>query len=95
MPALRSNAGAPMKRVLRVLLALIAIVVIAAPLSVLGTLLLLPFWRWVEAATGIESIGHSGPAGWCYLATFLILAGGAALLLRLRVRGRPDRAAPL
>ena len=52
---------------------LVALTFVAALASiaagVVGALLLLPLWRWVEGATGIESIGHSGPAGWCYLAT--------------------------
>jgi hypothetical protein len=47
----------------------VALVSLAA--GVVGTLMLLPLWRWLEAATGIESIGHSGPAAWCYAATAL------------------------
>ena len=44
---------------------------VIAPLSVLVTILLSPLWRWVESEFGVESIGHSGPAGWCYLLVFL------------------------
>ncbi|RIX42439.1 MAG: hypothetical protein D3M94_18015, partial [Rhodocyclales bacterium GT-UBC] len=32
-----------------------------------------PLWGWFEAATGIESLGHSGPASWCYLFTYVAL----------------------
>jgi hypothetical protein len=53
------------------------------------TLLLLPLWRWVEATTGIESIGHSGPAGWCYLATSGVLLACWALV-RVRLMRRDD-----
>jgi hypothetical protein len=79
----------------RVLLFVLATVLIAAPLSILATFLLVPFWSWLEATTGIESIGHSGPAGWCYVAIFLLLVAGAALVLRLRSRGRQARGARL
>ena len=55
---------------------------VIAPLSVLITIVLAPLWRWLEAATGIEAIGHSGPAAWCYVLVFLAqsaLAGGMVL----------------
>jgi hypothetical protein len=44
---------------------------IAGPVSVFVTLLLTPLWRRVEATTGMESIGHSGPSGWCFVVTFV------------------------
>lgn len=62
--------------VLRLLLTL-AWVVPAGPVL---TLVLSPFWSWLEAATGLESIGHSGPAGWCFLATWAGLLALAWLL---------------
>ncbi|MEW5976772.1 MAG: hypothetical protein AB1898_13295 [Acidobacteriota bacterium] len=68
-----------MKLLTRVLLALVAIVLVAVPSSFLITILLLPLWSWVEASFGIESVGHSGPAEWCYALVFLVLMG--ALLL--------------
>jgi len=39
------------------------------------TLLLWPLWSWVEAVTGFESIGHSGPALWlwCFALTTVAL----------------------
>lgn len=55
---------------------------LVAPLSILLTILLAPLWRWLEGATGIESIGHSGPALWCYGAVFgasSALAAGTVL----------------
>ena len=59
-------------------LAVAGILVACLPLAALGTFALTPLWRWTESALGIESIGHSGPAGWCFLATYaacLALAG--------------------
>ena len=41
------------------------------PLGVIVTLALLPFWRWLEASYAVESVGHSGPAEWCYLVGIL------------------------
>lgn len=56
----------------RFLLSLL-IAVIALPVAVVGTFLLTPLWRWLEARTGIESIGHSGPADWCFVAIYLVI----------------------
>ncbi len=73
-----------MARPVRIFLGLLAIILISAPLSIVATILLFPFWSWLEAASGIESVGHSGPAEWCYMVVFLIVAGCAALLLPVR-----------
>ena len=63
----------------------LGVLVLSLPLGVLLTLLLLPLWRWLEGTVGIEAIGHSGPAAWCYgpaIAAFAVL--GLALLWRPR-----------
>jgi hypothetical protein len=44
-----------------------------------------PFWGWFEARTGIESLGHSGPADWCF-GLLLALAWTGVLLAFLRRR---------
>lgn len=67
---------------------LLSIAVIAVPLSIVTTILLFPFWSWLEAASGIESVGHSGPAEWCYATVFLTLAGSGAALVMFMRRGR-------
>ncbi len=70
-----------MRRPVRILLAFLAIFLISAPLSVLTTILLLPLWSW--ASFGIESVGHSGPAEWCYAVIYvLFIAIGALGVLR-------------
>ena len=76
-----------MSRPIGFALALLAAALVSAPLSVVATILLAPFWSWLEATTGIESVGHSGPAEWCYVATFLLLLIGAVLVLFGRRRG--------
>jgi hypothetical protein len=71
----------------RTILAALALIVLALALSPLVTLLLMPIWRWLEARSGLEAVGHSGPAGWCYLLVFVLLASGAASALILRRSG--------
>ena len=75
------------------MLALLALIALVLPLSAVVTILLLPFWSWLEASSGVEAVGHSGPAVWCYLLVFAVLAAGAApvLILRLRRKASPGR----
>jgi hypothetical protein len=81
-----------MRRLLRVALGMLAAAaVLALPLSAGITLLLLPLWSWLEATTGFESVGRSGPADWCFELVYgLLLGGGLAVLLwrSARRRGR-------
>ena len=49
------------------------ICLILAPIAIFATIILLPVWSWIESTLEIESIGHSGPAEWCYLASYLII----------------------
>lgn len=73
-----------MRQAIRVFLILLSVVVIAAPSSILITLLLSPFWSWLEASTGIESVGHSGPAEWCYATVFVVVTAAGALVVFIR-----------
>ena len=63
-----------------------AMLLASAPASILLTLLLLPFWRWLEQSQGVESVGHSGPAEWCYAAVFVACVVLLGSLYALRVR---------
>ena len=76
-----------MSRPVRVALILMAIVLMSAPLSIVVTLLSFPLWSWFEASTGIESVGHSGPAEWCYAVTFVALVAAGAVVSFGRRRG--------
>ena len=80
-----------MSRPVRVLFTLLAIVLLCAPLSIVATILLFPFWSWFEATTGVESVGHSGPAEWCYAVAFLILVAVIAIALLGWWRGERSR----
>lgn len=66
--------------------------IVAIPIAAIATFLLLPLWRWIERVLGVESVGHSGPATWCFVVTY----GGvfaAGLFARVWVGGR--RGAPI
>jgi hypothetical protein len=65
-----------MQRALQTLLWILAIVVVCFPASFIVTFLLTPLWSWIEATYGIESIGHSGPADWCFWAVYGLFAVG-------------------
>jgi hypothetical protein len=58
-------------------------------LSVVTAILTARFWGWFEARTGIESLGHSGPADWVYM--FLWVAWTAVLLAATRPRIGPRK----
>jgi hypothetical protein len=51
----------------------LGVALISIPVALLLTLLLVPFWSLLEAVSGIESLGHSGPAGWCVLVVYLLV----------------------
>lgn len=81
-PAHDPAPQAPRHRLLRLLLTL-AWVLPAGPVL---TLLLFPWWSWVESTTGWESMGHSGPAGWCFVAVWCALLTLALLIPRVARR---------
>lgn len=72
---------------MRPILIVLIIAAIAMPIGAVVTILLTPLWRWVESATGLESIGHSGPANWCFVAIYILTVLTAIVVwLRLRLR---------
>ncbi|WP_031432813.1 hypothetical protein [Methylomarinum vadi] len=54
--------------------ALLFIVLLIAllPLAFILTLVLEPFWQWIERNHAIEAVGHSGPAEWCFLLVYAV-----------------------
>jgi hypothetical protein len=62
-----------MRNILTSSLKWIGILVILVPVAIIITLLIVPFWSWLESASGLESIGHSGPAEWCYFVIYTLL----------------------
>ena len=81
-----------MQKAPRIFLLGLVAAVISLPLGIILTIVLLPLWSWVEATTGIESVGHSGPADWCYWVTLVVIfCGIAAPLLMWERRNRASR----
>lgn len=79
-----------MKKTLRQFLLAALMLTLTSVFSVTATILLFPFWSWLESFSRIESVGHSGPASWCYLIVFLffLVVSAAAVVLRTRSRRR-------
>jgi hypothetical protein len=80
-----------MKRWLARFVVVLAILIISMPPAFMLTIALVPLWSRVEAKYGVESVGHSGPADWCFELTYvfvvpLVGASFAALMLRTRRR---------
>ncbi len=62
-----------MKLTSKVFLPIVAVLILAGPLALMLTFLLYPFWSWLDVIVGIESLGHSGPAAWCFELVYLAL----------------------
>lgn len=73
-----------MNKAMRIILLAVLALMVTAPLSIIVTLVLFPFWSWLESSSGIESVGHSGPAEWCYLLIFVVLLTVLAAILMLQ-----------
>lgn len=48
-------------------------IIMFVPITVILTFSLPFFWRWFEQTTGIESMGHFGPALWCFIVVYALL----------------------
>jgi hypothetical protein len=81
--------GFRMRRAARGLIVTALLLVAAIPITAGLTIALLPAWARLEARWGIESVGHSGPASWCYAVVYagcIVVAGTAVLCRRRRPR---------
>lgn len=76
-------------RWMKFLLLLVPVVLGTMFVAFWATILLVPLWRWIEEDYGIEAIGHSGPAEWCFYTVFVVLAVPALVLLWRTCRVRP------
>jgi hypothetical protein len=76
------------KGVIRLSLTALGLLALAVPASIVTTIALFPLWSWFERYTGIESMGHSGPADWCYLAVFLTMALAIAFFTGFAIAAR-------
>ena len=60
------------------------LLILCVPAAIVVTLLLLPLWGMIEARFGIEAVGHSGPADWCFWLVYAVLALISLAILFLR-----------
>src|SRR4051794_847688 len=66
----------------RELLVASSILLLCLPVSVLATLMLLPVWARIGSALGVAAVGPTGPAAWCFVLVYLLLAAlGTAVML--------------
>jgi hypothetical protein len=79
------------QRFVRILMVSLALLGLCVPLAAGLTIALLPAWSWLEARFGIESLGHSGPADWCYEAVYArcVIVGASGLRWNKRRARRP------
>ena len=74
----------------KVLIVLLLVPILSVPVVAVVAFFLTPLWSWIELTYQIESIGHSGPAEWCFVAVYLGLVtfslGSLALLALTRPR---------
>ena len=76
-----------MIRIWRGLAVLGLIVLLGVPVTFFATIALLPLWSVIERRYGIESVGHSGPADWCFWTVFVLyLIAALAVERPFRVR---------
>jgi len=76
-----------MTRIWRALAMIGVIALLGVPVTFFATIALLPLWSEIERRYGIESVGHSGPADWCFWVVFVIYLGVALAVARpFRVR---------
>ncbi len=81
-------------RLIKSVLIVLAVVLAAFPVTFVVTFMLDPLWSWIEATYGIESIGHSGPADWCFWLVFCILVLTSLTLLLRAWRRPPEKNGP-
>lgn len=67
----------------------LGVALISIPVALIFTILLVPFWSWLEVISGLESLGHSGPAEWCYLVVYLLMVSIGGLSWSLLSKKRP------
>jgi hypothetical protein len=55
------------------------VLLMTVPAAILTTILATPFFSWIETRFGIEAVGHSGPAEWCYASVYVTLLAAFTL----------------
>jgi len=73
----------------RELLIASSILLLCLPVAVPLTLMLLPVWPRLGAALGVTAVGPSGPAAWCFVVVYAVLAAIGSVVMLLRWRRTP------
>lgn len=66
---------------------MLGIVALSLPVSFYLTMVLMPVWSEIERRWGIESVGHSGPATWCFATVFACVVTISLTVYVVRTRG--------
>jgi hypothetical protein len=67
---------------------LVLVQLVIVPVTVIATFLLNPLWSWIEARFGVEAIGHTAPAEWCFITIYgLLLFIAVIVLATSKMRG--------
>jgi hypothetical protein len=72
---------------IRELLIASSVLLLCLPLAVLLTLMLLPVWSWMGTNWAIAAVGPSGPAPWCFILVYGLMAAVCLGVVVLRWRG--------
>jgi hypothetical protein len=81
---------------IRRLVVFVIVLLMTVPAAIVTTMLATPFFAWIEARFGVEAVGHSGPAEWCYVSVYVTMLaaftlGSQRLVSRFQA---PSKAAP-
>jgi len=66
-------------------LLVVVVLVSSAPAAFVVTFLAMPLWSWIERRFGLEAVGHSGPATWCFEVVYATIVVVQLLALRRHV----------
>ena len=77
-----------MRHIIKYLLLAALLLLVLMPVAIVVTILLYPLWSWIEASSGVESVGHSGPADWCFWLVYGLLVFVGTIVFWLIVRHR-------
>ena len=79
-----------MKKILLRILWVFGVLVVSVPACFVITFTLSPLWSWIEERYGIESMGHSGPADWCFWTVYAFVVAVLLLIWWLFQRVTPS-----
>ena len=79
-----------MKKILLRILWVFGVLAVSIPACFVITFTLSPLWSWIEERYGIESMGHSGPADWCFWTVYAFVVAVLLLISWLFQRVTPS-----